>query len=146
MFSIKVKHTIRFLEAMIDLLLGDAHMSLEGDLSRSEQDLKAIPGATTQPTNSLKSNVIFPRRGFDFVVVPLEPSTREVLVRRVLPQIGIHRRVCHVHIEKGGQLQLMAYDNFHPDCVTVGPQVPEDFLRDLVDQRILYSYEAITKV
>ena len=146
MFSIRVKHTIRFLEAMIDLLLGDAHMSLEGDLSRSEQDLKAIPGATTQATDCLKPSVIFPRSGFDFVIVPLEPATREVLVRRVLPQIGIHRRVLHVHIEKGGQLQLMAYDNFHPDCVAVGPQVPEAFLRILVDRRILYSYEAITQV
>ena len=146
MLLVNVKHRLQFLEAMIDVLVEHARISFEGDLSRSRRVLDAIPGATTQPSGALQRHTMPPHLGIEFMIVPLEPTTRDILMRRVLPQIGIRKHVFHVQIEKEGQLQLMAYDNFHPECVTVGPLVSEDLLRLLVEKHILRTYTAIMDV
>ena len=123
--------------AMMHALCGTAHISLEGDLS--ECRLGEIAGATDQETSVLKRNTLWPRR--DFVVVPLEADTVRPIMDRVLPQGRIVHDVIHVQIEKNGKLEFGAYDNFHPECIGVGPAVPETLLQELQCRGVLRSYK-----
>jgi hypothetical protein len=130
----KVQDERRLLLALMEELAGGAHVSFEGDLQGLT--LSSIPGASGEPTVALKRNTLWPKQ--DFVVVPLEPS----MGQKIIAAIGgtVPRAIIHVQIEKDGQLQFGAYDNFHPQCIFFGTGVKEAVLESLVSQSIIRPY------
>jgi hypothetical protein len=130
----KVQDKRRLLLAMMEELAGGAHVSFEGDLRGLT--LSSLPGAAGEPTASLKRNTLRPR--LDFVVVPLEPS----MGQQIIAAIGgtVPGAIIHVQIEKDGQLQFGAYDNFYPESIYFGSAVKEAVIQSLVSQNIMRPY------
>jgi hypothetical protein len=130
----KVQDKRRLLLALMEELAGGAHVSFEGDLQGLT--LSSIPGASGEPTVALKRNTLWPEQ--DFVVVPLEPS----MGQKIIAAIGgtVPGAIIHVQIEKDGQLQFGAYDNFHPQCIFFGTGVKQAVLESLVSQSIIRPY------
>ena len=130
----KVQDKRRLLLALMEELAGDAHVSFEGDLRRLT--LMDIPGASEEPTATLKRNTRWPKQ--DFIVVPLQPS----MGKRIIAAIGgtIPNAIIHIQIEKDGLLQFGAYDNFHPECIHFGSAVNEAVIESLVCQGIMRPY------
>jgi hypothetical protein len=130
----KVQDKRRLLLAMMEELAGAAHVSFEGDLRGLT--LSSIPGASVEPTAALKRNTLWPKQ--DFVVVPLEPS----MERKIIAAIGgsVPGAIIHIQIEKDGQLQFGAYDNFYPESIYFGGAVNESVIKLLVSQNIMRPY------
>jgi hypothetical protein len=123
--------------AMMKALAGNAHISFEGNLSRCEFPPELH--RSVEETATLRRGTIAPVQ--DFVVLPLEQETIRPILDTVLPDSRFMNDVIHVQIEKGGTLQFWAYDNFHPDCVGCGPDVPRQLLEQLRLSGVLRSYQ-----
>jgi len=119
---------------MMEELAGGAHISFEGDLRGLT--LLNIPGVSVQPTAALTRSTLWPQQ--DFVIIPLEPS----MGPKIIAAIGgtVPGAIIHIKIEKDGQLQFAAYDNFHPECIHFGSAVREDAIQLLVSQNIMRPY------
>jgi hypothetical protein len=130
----KVLDKRRLLLALMEELAGGAHVSFEGDLRGLK--LWGISDASGEPTAILKRNTLRPKQ--DFVIVPLEQS----MGQRIIAAIGgtVPGAIIHIQIEKNGQLQFAAYDNFYPGSVNFGSEVKEDFIKSLVSQNIMRPY------
>ncbi len=127
----KVRKKGQLLLALMDELEGNAHVSFEGDLR--SLPLLSYPGASSEPTDALKRNTVWPKQ--DFVVAPLELSSS----KKIYAALGgvVPKTVLHVQIEKNGVLQFGAYDNFHPQCIYFGSAVASQLLESLVSNDIL---------
>jgi hypothetical protein len=130
----KVLDKRRLLLTLMEELAGGAHVSFEGRLRGLS--LSNISGASGEPTSVLKRNTLSPKQ--DFVVVPLEPS----MGQRIIAAIGgtIPGAIIHIQIEKDGQLQFGAYDNFHPECIYFGNAVKEAVIQSLISENIMRRY------
>jgi hypothetical protein len=137
--AVHIKDKVRFAKAMIAFFGQGGLLSLEGHLSHLREELEAIPGMAWEETAELRRNTLVPR--LDFAILPLRPETTERVLRRIVPHVGIVRRVIHLQIAMGGTVQFGAYDNFHPDCTMVGPAVSDAFLEGLVEQGILHDFK-----
>src|SRR5438094_4041514 len=84
------------LVAVMRALAGDAHISFEGDLSRC-RGLFAMPGASTEETDALRRQTLYPVQ--EFVVLPLEPETVRPILAEVLPEGRVVLDIIHVQIE-----------------------------------------------
>jgi hypothetical protein len=62
--------------------------------------------------------------------------------QRIIAAIGgtVPGAIVHIQIEKDGQLQFGAYDNFYPECIYFGSEVKKDFIKSLVSQNIMRPY------
>ena len=140
-FWLIVKDKPVLLASVMNALCGNAHISLEGDLSKC--DFSHIPGTISTETQSLPRNTLWPKQ--DFVIIPLEPHTIQSILAQ-LKHLGrdLHA-IIHIQIEKNGVREFGAYDNFHRDCVVSGPGVSEGLLQQLVSQDILYSFAPADK-
>ena len=112
-------------------LAGNAEISFEGELS--SLGLLVLPGASTEETEVLRRNTIWPRQGY--VIVPLTPDTIQPIFRAIGGTIP--RGIIHIQIAKDGKLEFGAYDRFHPDALTFGGAFSKEFLDDLVSQGII---------
>jgi hypothetical protein len=120
--------------AILEKLGGSVHISLEGDLHGFNLD--KFPGVSDKETAILKRNTIAPRE--DFRVIPLETSMGHKLLSAISG--AVPKRIIHRQIEKDGILQFGAYDNFHPECISFGPALNQEFLDSLVSQGILKPF------
>lgn len=127
----KVRKKGQLLLALMEELEGNAHISFEGNLR--SLPLLSYPGASSEPTDALKRNTLWPKQ--DFVVAPLERASG----KKIYAVLGgvVPRTVLHVQIEKDGVLQFGAYDNFHPECIFFGSAVTSPLLESLVSNDIL---------
>jgi hypothetical protein len=127
----KVRDKRKFLIAVMTQLAGDAHLSLEGDLSVTK--LFDLAEASGNETAILKRNTTWPVQ--DFVVLPLEAD----LIKRIVASIGgtVPRAILHIQIEKRGQLELGLYDNFGPDTSFFGPRLTPEFFGRLESEGVL---------
>lgn len=75
----------------------------------------------------------------DFVVLPLNELTLPSIFDAVLVERRLVDRVIHVQIESKGELQFAAYDNFDPDCVWCGPEIPERTIAEFLQKGIIKS-------
>lgn len=142
MYALQVRDRLALMQALVCALCGDAWLSLEGDLSRGKADLLAIRGAVEQETSQLRKNTFAVSHGpHDFLVVPLEVDTVETIAHSILPRLGVARHVWHIGIEKGGELQFIAYDNFDSASL-LSQAIGEDLLQTLVQNRILRGYSS----
>jgi hypothetical protein len=124
--------------AVMRALVGGAHISFEGDLSRC-RGLLTLPGASTEETEDLRRQTLYPVQ--EFVVLPLEPETVRPILAEVLPEGRVVRDIIHVQIERAGRLAFGAYDNFHRDCLVCWPAVPQELLEQLRVNGVLRSWE-----
>lgn len=141
MYSVLVKDRLLLLQSLTRALCGDAHLSLEGDLSACKRDLLAIRDASEEETTVLKRHTR-QTSGLEhhFVVLPLEPDTVETIARGILPRVGLRKCVWHIQIEKHGVLQFVAYDSFQ-NAGVVGTAIDEKRLAELVQGRALLGYQ-----
>ena len=133
-YSIKTKKTVLFLEALLNELCGNAHISFEGDLSKVTFD--RISGKSEIETSVLKRSTTYP--GVDFIVLPIEESTKDEIIE-ILHRIGVRRRIVHVQIEKDGKWAFGAYDKF--DFADASMLVSENTLKNLLRMGIIKSYK-----
>ena len=112
-------------------------MSIEGDLShcRFVDDLVLTPDETA----TLKRNTLAPK--LDFVVLRLTKETVDPIFRQVTAA-GLKRAIIHVQIERGGVLELGAYDHFGPECVVTGPGISLALLDELTATNVLRDFKA----
>jgi hypothetical protein len=129
--SWKVRNKNRFLLAIMKELAGDAHISFEG--GAKILSLVGLPGASQIENRVLKRNTLWPKQ--EFVVMPLEPST----IPAIFTGIGgtIPRSVLHIQIEKDGQIEFGAYDNFNPESIVFGSAITKAFIEALTSEGIL---------
>ncbi len=61
---------------------------------------------------------------------------------KIIAAIGgtVPAAIIHIQIEKNGQLQFGAYDNFYSSSIYLGSEVKEDFIKSLVSQNIMRPY------
>jgi hypothetical protein len=121
----------RLLSAMMEELAGEAHISIEGDLSA--MSLSSISGASKEETIALSRNTRWPKQ--DFIVLPLEPTT----IKSILVAMGgtVPNSVVHVQIEKNDLIEFAAYDNFHPQCLLFGAAVAPAAIESLLTKSIM---------
>lgn len=117
---------------------GGAHLALEGNRNdMSEMNFDGIQG--------VKEGIVEPfEHEYDkdarFVVFPLETETIPGILRQILHQVRVVHKIGAIQIEKFGEIQFLAGDNFHRECVSVGPGVPEQLLKDLQASGVLRAY------
>lgn len=124
------------LVAMMRALVGNAHISFEGDLRRC-----AFPEGIEQShaeTAALVRNTAVPRQ--DFVVLPLELHTLQPILDVVLPDGRYMRDIIHIQIEKDGRLEFGSYDNFHHECIVAFHGVPTALLNRLQESGVIRSW------
>jgi len=122
----KARNKNHLLLALMKELAGDAHISFEGDLQGT--GLLDLPGASIEESEVLKRNTFWPKQGF--VVLPLEADA----VGPIIAAIGgtIPHAVIHIQIERAGNLEFGAYDNFHSQSMFFGDAVTQSCLDSLV--------------
>jgi hypothetical protein len=123
--------------AMMRHLAGNAHISFEGDLSHCSFPSSLIP--SEEETPALQRNTAYPKQRF--IVLPLSPDTVRPILDVVLPSNRYLKDVIHIQIEKAGQLQFGAYDQFHHECI-VGfpPGVTPELLNQLQSSGVIRSW------
>ena len=122
--------------AMMRALAGDAHMSLEGDLSRLTFPAELAP--SVEETSALARHTSHPRQ--DFLVIPLEPQDVPAILTAILADGRFMKDVTHIQIEKNGRLEFGSYDNFHPECVVCFHGISTDLLNRLKGSGVIRSW------
>ncbi len=119
---------------VMNLLVGDnVHIMLEGEISPSE-----LPDSLGQMLHA----PLVPRQAPEAPYVldmPLTEPTVQAITRSVAPRVV--RDVSAIQIVQNLEIQFMVGDNFHRECVSVGPAIPESFLRDLLSAGIIRGYK-----
>lgn len=135
-YSLEVRRPVPLMNALIEAFCGDAHLSLEGDLSK----LNWAGNAPTHPRISavLRRQTSWPKQ--DFAVLPLEWETIFEIKRSVLPVVGLAKRIAHVQIEQRRELVFGAYDEFHAGCTWITQRVEASLLDRLKRDGCLKSY------
>jgi hypothetical protein len=130
----KVRDKRRFLAAALAELAGVAKVSFEGDLSSTS--LLDVAGASSDETQVLKRNTLWPKQ--DFVVLPLEAE----MVGPIMAAVGgtVPRGIIHIQVQKDGRLELGLYDNFAPTCMFLGSSITSTFLATLQDTGTLVHW------
>jgi hypothetical protein len=136
-YSIDVKFAIALVKAILDKFIGNATMSIEGDLSAV--DLSTLDSLAGSETSSLKRQTIYPV--LDFAVFPL---TQENIIKfnKILTRIGIRDRVLHILVESDGQIVFQSHDQFWKDGTWISTIVGENFMEDLLQKNIIRGYKS----
>jgi len=119
----------RFLSICMDVLDGAAHMSFEGDLSGCT--LQELDGSSQVESILLRRNTIRPIQ--DFVVVPLEPTSK----KQIMAALGgtLPKAVLHIQIEKDGQLHLGMYDQRY--AFFFATPLSQRLKKQLIEERVI---------
>lgn len=131
-----VRKPLEFLCALLEVSCGNAQITFEGDLSQF--DIGGKCEVTRRPSISIPLDC---PKNYEVMTVPLEPNTKEVIAKRILPRAGIRHRVFYVLISKGDELLLAAYDNWDPDCVSVSADIGKPFLDSMFKAGVIWKYE-----
>ncbi|WP_420645689.1 hypothetical protein [Candidatus Leptofilum sp.] len=139
-YQVHVKKRIPFLQALLDFYCGNALISFEGNLSAA--DFREIPVISSEPTELLRRGTKWPL--YDFVILPLEEATLDLLKKNVLNQIGVQKKVDHILIAKNEEKVTVIHDRFHPDSVWVRRDFPSTTLQELQEKKVISSYKPVT--
>jgi hypothetical protein len=133
-YTINIKRAGPFLEWAVSALSGDANISFEG--SFPIQLFDHIPGARTSPDEVLKRQTFYPET--DFLILPLRNETKEIILKSVLPRIGLRQNVYHIQVEQHGRLVLEIIDNLQ-HC-WLGANIQQHELVTLKDNSVIRSF------
>jgi len=120
-------------------LVGNAHMSIMGRIKGL--NLEDIPGAAKAETAVLRHQTLFSIPREDFIVLPVEPETVEIILARIPAECWNEFRITHVQIEKDGKLEFSGCDYFDVNSTWVGDAVSENLLAGLVSNGILNRFQ-----
>jgi hypothetical protein len=70
----------------------------------------------------------------------LAQVTLKSVIRHLLQDGDFVHRIGAIQIQRNEEVQFVAGDNFHRECVSVGQAISDDFLHDLVTRGIIGSY------
>ena len=100
---------------------------------RHVTSLSDVVGASSDETQDLKRNTLWPKQ--DFIFLPLEAE----MVRPIMAAVGgtVPRGLIHVQIQKEGRLQLGLYDNFALDSMFFGPGLTPSFIATMQEAGVL---------
>jgi hypothetical protein len=62
-------------------------------------------------------------------------------LEQVLSEDRLSDDIEHIQIQRNGQLQVLIGDNFHDECVSVGPSITIELLEGLKSQGIIKDYQ-----
>lgn len=122
---------------IMKFLAGNARIALEGELNKF--DFSSIPNHINEETGTIKHETGIPPD--PIIILPLEPETINPLLEQLLLNGKCVREITAIQIEKNGEIEFMAGDNFHRECVSVGEQVHSEFLEEMISKGILRSYK-----
>jgi hypothetical protein len=121
-------------------LAGDAHIAFEGDAAAMAIiDVMSIPGAVVGVTAPFARNW---DQGTVLVSMPLDDTTIPLILQRVMPEARIVHCVHAISIAKNGRIEFLAADDFHRDCVSVGPAFDPSLLDRFVASGALWGYRS----
>ena len=129
----------KLLIAMMRHLAGNSHISFEGNLSKCV--FPELLNPSSQVTEVLKRNTLFPRAGF--VVLPLTSETIQPILDVVLPANRFLSDIYHIQIEMDGRLEFGTYDNFYDGCVICSSDFPLEFLGELKETGAIKSWQLL---
>ncbi len=132
-YRLDVHRPITLLGTLLRHFAGNAQISLEGDLSQC--DLQGIQGMAKYEPKNCGSG--------EGVILPVELSTLDDIIRQILPRAGVRNRIVYIGIEKDGKPVFNSYDGFSKGFVLLTTGVGEIFVKDLVVNRIISNYETI---
>jgi hypothetical protein len=118
------------LVALMKALAGDARIGFCGGISPC--DFSDIPESP--------ESALFEGSQGDAIVLKLETGTIQPILAQVLPDARCVHSIVHIVIEKSGRPEVVIGDNFHNECISVGPGVPQTLLDDLVSNGVLRGY------
>ena len=118
------------LVALLKSLADDACIGFCGGISAC--DFSAIPTASGRN--------LFDGKYDDIIVLQLDAGTVEPILAQVLPKARCVHAIEHIIIEKSGRIEVVIGDNFHNECISVGPGVPQSLLDDLILNGVLRGY------
>ena len=127
----KVRDKRRFLAAALAELAGDAQVSFEGNLSGTS--LSDVAGASSDETQVLKRNTLWPKQ--DFIVLPLEIRW---CGRSWRQWVELCQRVSSMYkSKKRGGSNLVCMTSFSPDSMFLGPGLTPLFIATLQEAGVL---------
>jgi hypothetical protein len=139
-YFLSVHRPVPFMKSLVEAFCGDAHLSLEGDLSNLRWTGRLLPNPRIGVL--LQRHTFWPKQ--DYAILPLEEGTLVEIKESVLPVVGLAEQVIHVQIEQHRELVFGAYDEFCEfcdGCVWVNSRVGQEFLDRLKEDGCLRSYE-----
>lgn len=139
-YLLNVHRPVRFMNSLVEAFCGDAHISLEGDLSNLRWTGCLQPNPRIGVL--LQRHTFWPKQ--DHAILPLEEGTLVEIKESVFPVVGLAKRVIHVQIEQHRELVFCAYDEFCKfcdGCVWVTSRMGPEFLDRLKEDGCLRSYE-----
>jgi hypothetical protein len=120
-------------------LAGEAEIALEGEASElATFDFSALSG--------VREGIALPFREEwrgktgKMLIMPLNASTVGPILEELLRKDRAMQRVGAIQIQCDGQVEFLAGDNFHRECVSVGPGVTVKLLERLVRERVIAAY------
>ena len=110
------------LDGMLRLLAGGARVAVEGDAaSLAPLQLDSIDGASRGPAEPFTREH---RTDSTMLVLRVDtPEQARLIHGKLAPGGVIVAGVAAIQIERGGNVQFLAGDGFHRECISVGPLV-----------------------
>ena len=132
-YWINVRDKPAFLSRLMrELSSDDSQILFEGDLSECEfQSIGKL---------NLSGELFVCDARAPFVVLPLREKFIKPILNQVLPYGRVVHKITHIQIQRNDAIQLLVGDNFHNECISVGPDVKLPFLESLKDAGIVRSF------
>ncbi|MEN8221199.1 MAG: hypothetical protein ABFS56_33580, partial [Pseudomonadota bacterium] len=68
------------------------------------------------------------------------------ILKQIQPSGNFIKKVSHIQIIKGNKIQVLIGDNFHNECISVGPLVTQNFLSVLKIKGLIRYYYTSAEV
>ena len=116
----------KFLAEVFKYFQGGALVLLEGDLEHFHfQDILGFTTRISEPFAPQASDAK------EKIVLPLEQSTYEQILERILPSNRFKKTIEAIQIVKEGDIRFMTGDNFHHECISIHAETSKNFLESL---------------
>jgi len=130
---------LALLSTLMRKLAGEAEIALEGEANElTAFDFSAISGVREGVASPFREEC--GGKSSKMLIMPLNAATVEPILEELLWKDRAMQRVGAIQIQCGGQVEFLAGDNFHRECVSVGPGVTVEFLERLVGERVIAAY------
>lgn len=135
-YWIQPKDKAKLLAAMMEELADGSQILFEGDFTgcdftKVEKKITSISGEL-QPVNEDE---------FSVKVFELDSESVKRILEQILPEKRFEKKIRHIQIQKNGELQFLVGDNFHEECISVGPLITVEFLDNLKSKGVIEGYQ-----
>ena len=132
-FWIKARDKLGLLSALMHILCGDeTRLILEGKLE--EFNFGNIESYAVG--DDYKCDM-----GNSVLSLKLTEDNIKQILNQIQPDGKYVKAISHIQIKVKDDVQVLIGDNFHNQCISVGPLVKEEYLVELANKHIISSYE-----